>query len=297
MADNITLNLGSGGEVLATDDVSGVHYQLVKLISAEADATTGIYSGNGLANQALRVTIASDSTGQVKLAAGTSVVGTVNLGTATTTAASLGKLTDAAATTSDVGIAMLARRAAVATLDNFSDTDGDYEPLTVDSGRLNTSTVGLTAHDNAVAGNPVLIGSEARGTNVGGRVDEGDICRTKTTLEGRLLVADYHPNPLTDNDSQTSAQTNTNLVNAPAAGWHIHVTDIVISVDATQTILFNEDGSGSPVLKIPIIYMAADTTINLHFRTPIRLSDGVNLAYTSTTTAATSILVNYFSAA
>lgn len=31
MADNIELNAGSGGATLATDDVSGVHYQVVKL--------------------------------------------------------------------------------------------------------------------------------------------------------------------------------------------------------------------------------------------------------------------------
>lgn len=40
MADTITLNPGSGGAVLATDDVGGVHYQLVKPAFGALDAAT-----------------------------------------------------------------------------------------------------------------------------------------------------------------------------------------------------------------------------------------------------------------
>lgn len=40
MADNITLNAGGGGAVLATDDVGGVHYQIVKLAFGELDSAT-----------------------------------------------------------------------------------------------------------------------------------------------------------------------------------------------------------------------------------------------------------------
>lgn len=38
MADNITLNSGSGGSTLATDDVAGVHYQIVKIGTGALDA-------------------------------------------------------------------------------------------------------------------------------------------------------------------------------------------------------------------------------------------------------------------
>lgn len=63
MADNVTL-------VVATDDVSGNHYQKVKLASGEADATTGVYTGNGSATNSLRVTVADDSTGVLSVAGG-----------------------------------------------------------------------------------------------------------------------------------------------------------------------------------------------------------------------------------
>lgn len=64
MADNLTLNSGSGGAILATDESAGsVHYQIVKLADGTANSTTVIASGGGVESAALRVTVASDSTG------------------------------------------------------------------------------------------------------------------------------------------------------------------------------------------------------------------------------------------
>lgn len=67
MADNLTLNSGSGGSDLATDDVtgSGPHYQKIKLFSGADTSTTPVNVDNGVAANAMRVTIASDSTGTV----------------------------------------------------------------------------------------------------------------------------------------------------------------------------------------------------------------------------------------
>lgn len=48
MADNVTLNAGAGGVTLATDDVGGVHYQLVKLSYGALDAATIVSASNGL---------------------------------------------------------------------------------------------------------------------------------------------------------------------------------------------------------------------------------------------------------
>lgn len=63
MADNTTLDPGAGGDVVATDDITGVHYQRVKLTDGTADSTTAILAGGGAETGALRVTVASDSTG------------------------------------------------------------------------------------------------------------------------------------------------------------------------------------------------------------------------------------------
>lgn len=52
MADNVILNSGSGGESLATDEVSGAHYQRVKLIHGDDGDNDGDVSAtNGLPTQ------------------------------------------------------------------------------------------------------------------------------------------------------------------------------------------------------------------------------------------------------
>lgn len=70
MADNITLNSGSGGSSLATDDVTdagGAHYQRVKLTDGTANSETHIHADGGTEANALRVTIANDSTGLISV--------------------------------------------------------------------------------------------------------------------------------------------------------------------------------------------------------------------------------------
>lgn len=53
MVDNVTRNATSGGAVIATDDVSGVHYQVVKLAFGALDTAT-------LVTQATRLPVASE---------------------------------------------------------------------------------------------------------------------------------------------------------------------------------------------------------------------------------------------
>jgi hypothetical protein len=67
MADHVTLDPGAGGAVVATDDVGGNHYQRVKLTDGTADSSTPVNIGGGGEANALRVTLASDSTGLVSV--------------------------------------------------------------------------------------------------------------------------------------------------------------------------------------------------------------------------------------
>jgi hypothetical protein len=52
LADNLTLNAGAGGATLATDDVGGVHYQLVKLTYGALDSATVVDTTNRLPTSA-----------------------------------------------------------------------------------------------------------------------------------------------------------------------------------------------------------------------------------------------------
>jgi len=96
MADNVPITAGSGTDI-ATDDVSGVHYQKVKLAYGAADAATLVESAAPL---------------PVTVPAG---------------ASSIGKAEDVAHASGDVGVMALAVRDD--TLDARSGTEGDYEPL------------------------------------------------------------------------------------------------------------------------------------------------------------------------
>jgi hypothetical protein len=91
VADNTTIDAGSGGDVIATDDIGGVKYQRVKISQGADGSATDVGIGGGTEATALRVTIASDSTGVLSIddnGAAITVDGTVtaNLG-ATDTAA------------------------------------------------------------------------------------------------------------------------------------------------------------------------------------------------------------------
>ncbi len=50
MADNVTLNAGSGGDTVATEDIGGVEYQKVKLVDGTATSTTAIPLSGDLTN-------------------------------------------------------------------------------------------------------------------------------------------------------------------------------------------------------------------------------------------------------
>ena len=63
MADGTTLNLGSGGDVIATDDIGGTKYQIVKFTFGALDSQTIASSGTGTDDAGTqRVTLATDIT-------------------------------------------------------------------------------------------------------------------------------------------------------------------------------------------------------------------------------------------
>jgi hypothetical protein len=299
MADNITLNTGTGGSTLATDeDASGYHYQLVKLADGTADATTVIAAGNGLAANALRVTLPTDGTGVVKLGANSGVViGECEIGAASTAAGDLAKAEDGAHASGDVGVMALAVRNDTDPA-ALSGTDGDYEPLQLNAGALWVTHRGDIADDAALATfAPLQIGGWAVATDGTDptSVAEGDCAQFRADLNRRQLVSNVHPYLGSANDNESTAQTNTELVAAPGASLSIYITDVVVSSVGAQTTKLVEDGAGTPVDRVPILYTGtASESVSMHFAQPIRLTANKNLAWTSTAAVATSVLVNYY---
>ena len=260
MADDLTLNTGSGGETLATDQAAGgEHYQQVKLIDGTADSTTEIHVDNGVAANAMRVTIASDSTGQTKLAASAGTnIGNVVLSAGT---AEIGKL---AAGTAAIG---------------------------------SIEAAGSIAHDAVGTGiNPTLGGAvayEMDGTAPGTAVAEGDLTRLKADLDGRQLVNTSHPASGSYNLESSSAQTATVAVAQPAAGFSVYITNIQMSAITAQTAWLHDEDDN---VVFPLQYFGANTGIvsaDLSGN-PIRLTHAKALELTSTAAVAHSILINYY---
>lgn len=171
MADNTIINLGSGGDTIATDDIAGVKYQRVKLsIGADGAATDAALTAplpvrlsdgtsaistlpvslasvpshpvTNAGTFATQATLAAETTkviGTVNIAAAQTVATVTTVGTLTGTttltpgtgAANLGKAEDAVHASGDVGVMSLAVRRDANT--TFVSADGDYSPLAVDS--------------------------------------------------------------------------------------------------------------------------------------------------------------------
>lgn len=147
MADNITLNAGAGGAVLNTDDIGGVHNQIIKIGFGALDSLTLVTTSAGLPVQQQGTwTVASHAVTN----AGTFAVQDAQLVAGATTVA---KAEDAASASADVGIPAMAIQLATPT--DLAGTDADYAMLQMAGGRLwvdasgKTLTVGSHAVTNA----------------------------------------------------------------------------------------------------------------------------------------------------
>lgn len=259
MADNVAVTAGSGTTIHADEYVHATlgsgKTQLVKLVDGTLDSGTAIASGNGVAAGALRVTLASDGSGIVALAAGTAAIGKlapntgVDIGDVDVTsivpgtgATSLGKAEDAAHASGDTGVMALTVRANTAAA--TSGADGDYQPLITDTnGRLHvieasaaSIAAALTTIDGRVDGLETLIGT----TNT-----------TLTTLAGYLdtvetLIADTNTKLDT---SITALQIIDNMVLATSTAniGQVKVTNAAGTViDPIAAVAHDAVDSGEP---------------------------------------------------
>lgn len=189
MADNTELNAGSGGDIIASDEIGGAKHQRVKIsLGADGSATDALGGAGDVAAGVQRVTLANDDPAVTSLAsidnaisgnemqvdivaalpAGTNNIGDVDILSIVpgTSATNLGKAEDAAHTTGDTGLLVLAVRRDTPAVG--SGTDGDYSTLNVGSGgRLYTSAT----IDAAIPAGTNTIGKLAANSGV----DIGDV--------------------------------------------------------------------------------------------------------------------------
>jgi hypothetical protein len=254
MADNTTLNTGTGGDVIATDDISGVKYQRVKIVLG-AD---GVNGGDVSSSNAMPI---SDNGGSITVDGSVTVSGTVtaNAGTGTLNVsvqnASIPVTDNAGSLTVDNNgtFAVQAAQSGTWTLGansgidigdvTINNTSGASAVNIQDGGNSITvdGTVSVTdglniegdvAHDSTDSGNPVKIGFQAENA-VPAAVATGDRVNGIADTYGRQLIAHIDPGmQVWKSANPTTTQTGADIW-TPSSGKKIVITYLAISSYAT----------------------------------------------------------------
>lgn len=208
MTDHVTLNPGAGGAVVATDDVGGVQYQVVKLAIGGDGAATLVGAGNELP------------------------VSVAGAATETTLAALLAalKAEDSPSANGALGMPMLCMRYAADTV--TTDTDGDWTVPKVDeNGRLKVSSQPASYADGAGS---ITANAQTVALNVD-RASNVTISLVATSLVGHNATFEYSNNSTNGADGNwygiqvvrsnaNTVETATGVLAAtPVYGWEASV--------------------------------------------------------------------------
>ncbi len=292
MADNTVLSAGSGGDTISTDDIAGVKVQRVKVQGGIDGAATDVEVAGGVEATALRVTIASDSTGVLSVddnGGSLTVDGTVattQSGVWTVAATQSGTWTVQPGNTVNTtawkvdGSAVTQPVSGTVTANPASGTITTVSTVTALTG-------GGVAHDGADSGNPVKVGGRAIVADITA-VAAADRTDMLTDTLGHQLVRPYalHENLVQGVTAAIVDTTNTSLIAAGAAGVRNYLTSLtVINSHATvSTVVEIRDG---PTTVIHRGYaLAAGGGYAITFPTPLRGTAATALTVSCITTGA-----------
>lgn len=238
MADNTTLNAGTGGDVVASDDIGGVKFQRVKVVLG-AD---GVNDGDVAAGNRLPVGLDSGTVaGGASLPAGTNNIGDVDVVT-------LPNVTLAAGT-NNIGDVDVLSLPATPTGDNrigrVKLTDDTLVAGLVDETGASAvdalAVGGGTPHDSVDSGNPIKVGARAvaHGANPAA-VAAADRSHLVCNRHGVPFVIGGHPNTISGSvriSDATGAQTDAAVIAGTiAAGTKVAVTAITATCSRANTV-------------------------------------------------------------
>jgi hypothetical protein len=302
-------NFISGSRGLVTEDNSAAIAASLSVIDDwdETDRAkvntiagqVGVQGASGISTALTqRVVLATD----IALPAGTNAIGKlaansgVDIGDIDITsiipltgATNLGKAEDAVHASGDVGIEALAVANEANTV--FA-ADGDYVPFGTDR-EGSTRNIGNRAHDAADSGSPIKLGGRAD-TTFQTAVADGDRVDALFDVYGHLFVRKDHANLWSYHENSSSALTDTSVKAAPASGFSIYVTDIIISLGAATALnVFFEEGS-TTILGPYYLEAVNGRSIHIGFQTPKKLTSATALTITTSAAVAHSIDVTGF---
>jgi hypothetical protein len=249
MADNVAITAGAG-TVIATDDISSVHYQKIKIaLGAENAVDMMLDSGQQTAANSVPVTMASDQ-GDIKITLDSEAV---------TLASNSGV---------DVGDVTINNAAAAAAV-NIQDGGNS---ITVDNGgtfatqesQILVDDAGFTPATSKVF--PVGFTLDDTTTDV---VDEGDIGAARITGDRKLVVAlgEAGPNFVRGGGSKTDTTDQSVMAASGAAAIFNYLCWVTgYNSSATNTYVLVKDGATT----VAVIPLPAYGGFAVSFPTPIR---------------------------
>lgn len=277
MADNITLNAGTGGSTLAADDVSSVWYQMIKLAYGALDTATLVSSSAGLP-------VAQQGTWNV-----TNVSGTVSLPTGASTAAKQPALGTAGSASADVltvqGIASMTALKV--------DGSGVTQPV---SGTV-TASGPLTDTQLRASAVPVSLASapSTAVTNAGTFAVQAAQSGTWTVQPGNTanttawLVAEQAATAGGVSVSHAASAASTNATNVKASAGQLYGFSVQNTNAAARYIAFHNT-AGTPTAGSSVhskyLIPGASAGAGSNVFIPCGLAMGTGIAYTTVTGAA-----------
>jgi len=326
MADNITLDTMSGGSVVATDDIAGVHYQIIKLAFGALDGQTIVSTSNGLpvglvAGSASIGVLGANSgvdIGDVTInnASGASAVNIQDGGNSLTVDATNLDIRDLVV--GDVvtvyGSQGVALQQKVTSNDLIITLDGEAVVLGAGSASIGilgansgvdigdvtinnasgASGVNIQDGGNSItvdSANLVTLAGAVAGTEM--QVDVVAALPAGTNALGKLIPPDYDvtSHTLKAQKYYTNAGAVTDgIIWSPAAGKRWHITELVLNVSAAAVVTIEDDlaGGDSPILKFEL---AANSGVVIPFGELYPLTSAEDAADLIITTSAGNIYV------
>lgn len=311
MVDNITAkaNVGDGTEVIATDEIGGVHFPRTKLVIGADGSNDGDVSASNPMPVEGTVEL-----GATSLAALENVTATVT-GSATETTLALVrgdldliesyfKAEDSAAVSGDKGLVMLGQRAAADTV--TTDADGDYTVLKLDEeGRLKVASkpasYSATTGTITANGQTVFVNCE-RFSNLMIHCT-GTFSTVNVTFEGSLnstngTDGNWFGVQAVRSNANTIETTTGNLSAAPAYAWELSVNALkYFRVRATAFTSGTQTWTYVPGTYATEPIPAAQISGTQPVSGSVTVSGSLTSAGTTTNTPATPTADNYNSAA
>ena len=141
------------------------------------------------------------------------------------------------------------------------------------------------AHDDADAGNPLKTGGRAD-TTFQTAVADGDRVNALFDVYGVQNIRDDQPNKWSFHSNGSTALTDQSVQGAPAAGFSIYVTDVVVSLGAATALnAFLEEGS-TTILGPYYLEAINGRSIHLRFKTPKKCTAATALTVTTSASVA-----------